>query len=346
MAQGRRGSNSLFRTGQRKVPNSPAVSLFGALVANGASRISILLLMTATANRTERTSRTFPRSADFRLLIVGTVGLLVALFADPVPRRVAPSPLVYSVGMLVVTVVLAAVVALPAFLLRGRRGDWRGFTVWLGKGLLILTSLVLVGHVRRAMSDSPPTLVESLKAGRLSIERFLRAERAAAPAMFDRRFLMGHESALRASLPGLSNVALAEVTDSDAWMRAHLTYAALPEAQEKSVRTTGHIVIYYHPAGMAVLGAVCSAADNACKPLAGLLTAAEQALRARLDSSDLEGVLPESKACSTEAVQLRNTDHQSEVRVCAYGSDLQLTLTRLGSGATIESLVAERTASR
>jgi hypothetical protein len=246
--------------------------------------------------------------------------------------------------MLLVIVGLAAVIALPAFLLRGRRGDWRGFTVWLGKGLLVLTSLVLVGQIRRAMNDSPPTLVESLKDGRLTIDRFLRAERAAAPGMFDQRFLMRHDSALRASLPGLSNVALAEVTDSDAWMRAHMTYAAAPDEQEKSARTTGHIVVYYHPAGMAVLGAVCSADDSDCPLLAGLLTAAEQALRGRLGSSDLEGVLPKSKTCSTEAVQLPNTERYSDVRICAYGSALQLTLTRLGSAATIESLVAERTA--
>jgi hypothetical protein len=128
-------------------------------------------------------------------------------------------------------------------------------------------------------------------------------------------------------------------------MRAHITYASTPDVEEKSVRTTGHIVIYYHPSGMAVLGAVCSA-DSTCQPLAGLLSAAEQALRGRLGSSDLEGVLPESKACSIEAVELPNTDHHSEVRVCAYGSDVQLTLTRLGAAATIESLVAERAAHR
>jgi hypothetical protein len=246
--------------------------------------------------------------------------------------------------MLLVIAVLAAVVALPAFLLRGRRGDWRGFTVWVGKGLLILTSLLLVGHVRRAMSDSPPTLVESLQAGRLTIDRFLRAERAAAPALFDQRLLTRHENALRASLPGLSNVALAEVNEADAWMRAHMTYAAASAVQDKSARTTGHIVIYYHSAGMAVLGAVCSADANDCQPLADLLTAAERTLRGRLGSSDLVAVLPESEACSTEAVQLPNTGRYSDVRICAYGSGVQLTLTRLGSAATIESLVAERTA--
>ena len=299
--------------------------------------------MTATANPPERTSRTAPRIADFRLLIVGAVGLLVAIVAVPVPRRVAPGLLVYWVGVLFVFVVFAAMVVLPAFLLRGRRGDWQGFTVWVGKGLLILTSLVLVGHVRRAMNDSPPALVESLKAGRLTIDRFLRAERAAAPAMFDQRLLMRHESALRASVPGLSNVALVEVTDSDAWIRAHMTYAAAPDVQEKSVRTTGHIVIYYHSAGMAALGAVCSADDSDCQPFASLLTTAEQALRGRLGSSDLVGVLPESEACSTEAAPLPNTDRYSDVHVCAYGSGIQLTLTRLGTAATIESLVAERT---
>lgn len=194
------------------------------------------------------------------------------------------------------------------------------------------------------MNHPPPTLVESLKAGRLTIDRFLRAERAAAPAMFDQRLLMRHDSALRASHPGLSNVALAEVTEADAWMRAHMTYGAASDVQEKSVRTTGHIVIYYHSAGMAVLGAVCSADDNACQPLAGLLTAAEQALRRRLGSSALDGVLPESEACSTEAIRLPNTDQYSDVRFCAYGSAIQLTLTRLGSAATIESLVAERAA--
>jgi hypothetical protein len=246
--------------------------------------------------------------------------------------------------MLIVIVALAALVALPAFLLRGRRGDWQGFTIFVGKGLLVLTSLLFIGHVRRAMNDSPPTLLESLKAGRLTIDRFLRAERAAAPAMFDQRLLMKYESGLRVSLPGVSNVALAEVTDADAWMRAHMTYGAAPDGPKKSVRTTGHVVIYYHPAGMVVLGSVCSADDNICQPVAGLLTAAEQALRRRLTSSDLDGVLPESEACSTEATRLPNTDQYLDVRHCAYGSAIHLTLTRLGSAATIESLVAERTA--
>jgi hypothetical protein len=175
------------------------------------------------------------------------------------------------------------------------------------------------------------------------IDRFLRAERAAAPALFDQRLLMKHQGTLRASLPGLSNVALAEVTDADAWMRAHITYDAAPDVQEKSVRTTGQLVIYYHSSGMAVLGAVCSADDNACQRLGGLLTDAEQALRRRLGSSDLGGVLSESD-CSTEAIQLPNIDQYSDVRVCAYGSGIRLTLTRLGSAATIESLVAERRA--
>jgi hypothetical protein len=111
-----------------------------------------------------RPARTKPRGADIRLLIVGAVGLFAAYAIDPEPRRVLP-PLIYWVAVPIMIVALAGILAVPAFLLRGIRGDWSGFTRWIGKGLLVLTGLLLAGNVRRAMSEPPRDLLPCRRHG-------------------------------------------------------------------------------------------------------------------------------------------------------------------------------------
>ena len=303
--------------------------------------------MTSADNQDIRRSRTTPGRADIRLVIAGTIGvvagLVVVLVRDPPPPHLTPGPLVYLAGLLSIVAVLVALLALPAYVFRGRRGDWRGFTVWIGKGLLVLTGLLAVGLARDFLRERPSARIESLKSGDMTISAFMRAERAANPARFDAQILDVHERILKRSFPGLRNVALSGVIASNAWMRTHATFATAPGVPNDSVSTKGHLVIYYHPAGMAVLAAACSAEDEDCQPLGGLLTTADDALRTRLASSDVEGVLPDSGSCSTQAVPTPNRDRQTTVRVCAYPPVIQLTFGRIERTETIDSLVSMRT---
>jgi len=249
---------------------------------------------------------------------------------------------VFVVALLTIFGLLAIVLAVPAYALRGRRGDWRGFTIWCGKGLLVATSLLIVGQFSRVRHEQPSGLVRSLQEGRLTIPAFLRAERATAPATFDRRLVDAQGRALRELALDVSGLALSGITENDRWIRAHMTYRIAPSAENGDVGLNGHLILYYHPAGMAALGAVCSDERTSCARLEGLLANSEQSLRLRLGAADLDGVLPESEQCSVEAVQLPDIDQGQTVRVCPYDPGVQLTLTRVDATATIAGLVAER----
>jgi hypothetical protein len=67
-------------------------------------------------------------------------------------------------------------------------------------------------------------------------------------------------------------------------------------------------------------------------------------LRARFAAPDLDGVLPESRQCTVETLDLPNSDEDSRVRACVYAPGIQLTLTRVDEETTIRSLIAERAA--
>jgi hypothetical protein len=296
--------------------------------------------MTATGNPVDRPAITSPRPADIRLVIAGAVAHVAVLFAGFIPEPTPFGQFGYLVAVVFGTLLVSAVLAVPAYLLRGRRGDWRGFTVWMGKGLLVLAGFAAVGVARRTVHDSTPPLLASLKTGEVSIHGFLRAERAAAPALFDQRLLTRHGQALKQFVPGISDVSLAGVTDNDDWVRAHITYAATLEKSATSAKA--HMVVYYHASGMAAIGAMCPP-DEDCQPLEGLLNTAEQGLRTHLRESGLHDVLPQSGACSIEAFQPAHSPRRTDVRACAYDSGIQLTLTRLGAADTIDALIAERT---
>ena len=240
-----------------------------------------------------------------------------------------------------------AIAALPGLLLRGLRGDWKGFTVWLGKGLLVLTGLTMVGHVRRAMHDEPSGLLGSLKSGRVTIDRFLRAERAGSPAVFDRTLLRRQERGLREGLTDakLSDVSLVGVTEGDGWMRAHMTYDSVIEESGTAINTKGHIVLYYHARGTAVVAGACFAFVG-CEVAEALLAKAEEALRRQLHAANLDGVLPQSEECSTDPVPVAKTTTEVQVLTCTYDPGVQLTLTRFDAPTTVESLIAERTSGR
>lgn len=286
-------------------------------------------------------SRTAPSSSDVARVIVGATAFVLAIL----PIAHGPVTWVSAIAFAIAIALLSAAIALPALLFRGIRGDWKGFTVWCGRGLVIVSCLLVLGHIRRAMQDRPPSLVESLRTGEVTIDRFLRAERAAAPAMFDLRMLRQQERGLRESLPesGFSNISLVEVTDGSGWLRSHIAYDGSLKLQGRFHISRGHFVLYYHRAGMASIGTVCSQVEEGCKGVERLLTAAEKALRARLGSGDLDGVLPENAACSTETIQVAHTNRHSQVRSCLYEPGILLTFARVDAATTIAALVEERT---
>jgi len=286
-----------------------------------------------------------PSARDVRLLVAGLIALLLSVLA--MPLRPSSMPGVQAAARVAGFVFLIALVAVPGLLFKGLRGDWKGFTVWLGKGLLVLTGLTLVGHVRRATNDEPSGLLGSLKNGRVTIDRFLLAERAVSPAVFDQALLRRHERGLRESVTDrkLSDVSLAGVTSGDGWMRAHMTYDAAYEESGIAVNTKGHIVLYYHSRGSAIVGGEC-VLPAGCEKAGALVAKAEEALRRQLHAPDLDGVLPESDGCSTESVTMPAATTQVQVRTCAYDEDVQLTFTRFDASTTVASLIAERTAGR
>lgn len=117
----------------------------------------------------------------------------------------------------------------------------------LARSLIVLAIVVGVGLAGRQWRNRPSSLIESLRSGQITIDRFVRAERAAAPGMFDRRLLTNNERALRQSFPDgtVSNVRLAGVSEGPGWLRAHVTYQGVLSVQGESARTRGQIVIYY-----------------------------------------------------------------------------------------------------
>jgi hypothetical protein len=289
--------------------------------------------------------RSAPGAAENGFAAVGLIALLAASFTIPVPAEDVEVRAITSLFTLAAGAVLAA---LPALLFRGVYGDWKGFMLWYGRGLIALALVVASGVVHRGLTEPPSSLLESLRGGQTTIDRFVRAERAAAPGMFDQRLLATHERALRQSFPDgrFSDVSLLSVTDGAGWLRAHMTYQALLTVQGEPVSTRGQMVVYYHRAGTAVIAAACTADERDCRQIEPLLAAAERSLRTRFDAADLDGVLPGSRECSVETVAVPNSEHESQVRACVYAPGIQLTLTRLDGAATIASLVAERAGTR
>jgi hypothetical protein len=285
--------------------------------------------------------RSAPGAAENGFAAIGLLALLGASFAIPVPAEGVEVRAIASLFTLAAGGVLAA---LPALLFRGVHGDWKGFMLFYGRGLIALALVLASGVVHRGLTEPPSSLLESLRNGQITIDRFVRAERAAAPGMFDQRLLATHERALRQSFPDgtFSDVSLVRVTDGAGWLRAHMTYQALLNVHGESVSTSGQMVVYYHRTGAAVIGAACTADERECRQIEPLLAAAEHSLRTRFDAGDLDGVLPASRECSVETIAVPNSEQESRVRACVYAPGIQLTLTRLDGAATIASLLAAR----
>ena len=299
--------------------------------------------MSADTAPAARRPRTRPSSADAAFAAIGGLALLASAFALPIPHPDVAARAVFRLLMFAVGAVLAAAVAL---VFRGFRGDWRGFTIWCGKIWLALAVLFLASRIRDLAGDRPSALIAALGGRQITIDRFVRAERAAAPGLFDQRLLRNNERALRESFPDgeFANVSIADVTDGPDWMRVHMTYQGTFNVRGKSVASAAQIVLYYHRAGMAVITAACTTAPRDCAQIEPLLAAADTSLRARFAASDLDGVLPESRQCSIETLGLPNSHEESRVRACVYAPGIQLTLTRVDENATIRSLIAERAA--
>jgi len=273
-------------------------------------------------------------------MAIGVLVCLIATFTFPIPYRGTSSPII---SRLVVFALSLGAVTLTALLLRGTRGDWKGVVVWLGKGQLALAA-VLVAVYFRDPPSSPSSLITALRTGRITIDRFVRAERAAAPAMFDQRLLRNNERALRESLPDgtISGLSVDSVTEGQDWMRVHMTYQGVFTVQGEPVTSAAQIVLYYHRAGTAVIAAACTTEPRDCVQIEPLLASAERSLRARFAATDLDGVLPASQQCSVETLGRPNRQADSRVLACVYSPGIQLTLTRVDAAATIRSLIAER----
>jgi hypothetical protein len=300
--------------------------------------------MTMDPPRVRRRPRTRASSVEFAFLAIAVVACLAATLTLPVGDADPTFRLLFRLALFVASFV---VVALLALLFRGTRGDWHGFTVWCAKGLLAFAALFVVGHIRGIEQSESSSLLTALRSGQITIDRFVRAERAAAPGLFDQRLLRNNERALRESFPNgdFSDVSMVDVSDGSGWMRVHMRYRGIFAVQDGgSIRSNAEIVLYYHREGMAVITAACTADPSQCGPVEPLLAAAERSLRGRFDAPDLDGVLPAAAQCSVETISRPGTDHESRVRACLYRPGIQLTLTRFDAEATIASLLSERAA--
>ena len=260
--------------------------------------------MSAVPAAAARRPRTRPSSADAAFAAIGCLALLAAAFSSSGSTARMEARVVFGLLMFAVGVVLAASVAL---VFRGVRGDWRGFTIWCGRIWLALAVLFVVARIRDVAQDRPSSLIAALRAGQITIDRFVRAERAAAPGLFDQQLLRNNERALRESFPDgdFPNVSLVDVTDGPDWMRVHMKYQGTFKVQGELVTSATQIVLYYHRSGMAVITAACTTAPRDCAQIEPLLSAAERSLRARFAATDLDGVLPASGQCSVETLACR-----------------------------------------
>ena len=142
--------------------------------------------------------RTLPSVADVARIVFGLAIVLVVFFVRATPPAGRTS-ILYVFATIFIVLLCVVVLGVPGYLFRGRRGDWRGFARFCGNGLLIVGGVSLAGLAVRSPARRPAPLVESLRAGSITIDAFLRAERAAAPRAFDVRFAGQRERELRSA---------------------------------------------------------------------------------------------------------------------------------------------------
>lgn len=284
---------------------------------------------------------TTPEGRDIRLLVMGVFLFAGAMLNAGLPQIKGPS---HAIGLVVVLVIFLALLALPAHTLRGRKGDWRRFTIWYGKTLLALAGMSIAGQLQR-MEQGQSSLDVALQTGRITIDGYMRAQRAAAPVKFESDFIRNYEQALKAAEPEVtfSNITLAGVTEGDGWLRTLLTYDAVPAEDDHTVKTSGRIAVYYHARGMAIVKGWCAVAEEGCAEIDTLMATAEGALRLHLNGSGVDGVLPEPGLCSTDAIDGDQAADDSLSRTCSYDQGVELTFARVAAAATIDGLSPETT---
>jgi hypothetical protein len=287
-------------------------------------------------------SASSPQPADIRRVIAGSIGVGLGVIAHTILLGRSDWLLFLHLASIMAFGFFGVVLALPAYLLWGRRGDWRRFTVWCGKGLLVVTGLLLLSAAQRAMREAPGPngRIRALQERRLAIPAFLRAERASSPVMFERRLVETLKSAFDPWDVDASDLILSNITENDRWIRAHLTLRTPPDAEKGDPALASHMVLYYHQAGLATLSGTCSPdVPGSCPRLDRVLASAEEALRPRLAASTLDDVLPEPE-CSTEELEVPGEQERAVVRLCSYAPEVQLTFTRSDAEATIGMLTA------
>jgi hypothetical protein len=283
--------------------------------------------------------RTLPSVVDLARIVFGLAIFLFVSFTGTTPP---PGYTSVPYGMLAVAAVIlfAIVLGVPAYLLRGRRGDWRGFARFCGNGLLIFAGMALAGLVLRGRPPRAPALVDSLRTGTITIDGFLRAQRAAAPRAFDLKFVGQRTRDLRASGLDPKNVELLEVTDGSWWMRTKLGFMTPLPQQPGTEPARWRQIVFYHARGAAVLVSICSKPATDCSGLDRTLDTADRNLRERVAAGDLDYVLPEDGYCTIETVNAQGVPGQARVRACNYGPGLVMTFMRLDSATTIADLAS------
>lgn len=147
--------------------------------------------------------------------------------------------------------------AAPAYLARGRRGDWNGFVQWLTKGAAVLLALVSLGIVRQQMRDvrdgveRPETRhsLDDVKAGRVELHTFLSEVRNANPIDFDTDFVKFApallQQAYRSVFPDLdiTDVKPPKVNSSTDYFRLFIQYSGAATVEGAKQSFDGELIV-------------------------------------------------------------------------------------------------------
>jgi hypothetical protein len=235
---------------------------------------------------------------------------------------------------------------LPAYVMRGRHGDRRGYYHWCAVGAVLMAGLLVISNIgnaaqsRRTLQEkknSADRRYEALKSGSITIDEFIRVGRASDPSGFDRGFVEAAEAKIRTELTGgtLSNVRLMGITEKSEWVKGHIGYEGILAPNDGGDPMNGQLIIYYHRDGLAVIESACLTAEGDCGAIRPLVESAESELVAHLQSTGILGVLPASEQCSIDKTAVPNSTRTVDARTCLYPPHMVLSFGRVGAADTI-----------
>ena len=229
--------------------------------------------------------------------------------------------------------------AAPAYLARGRRGDWNGFVQWMTKGAAVLLALVSLGIVRQHMRDGverPETRhsLDDVKAGRVELHTFLSEVRDANPIDFDTDLVKFApallQQAYRSVFPDLdiTDVKPPKVNSSADYFRLAIQYSGAATVEGAKQSFTGELVAFYHVAGIAVIEGWCWQNATDCIRMSERLLQTETSIQRNLHASGAQGILPEGGECAVGASS--TPDYPATAHVCEYEKGITLSFGRRG----------------